>query len=58
MNDAQQEDKAEKGQSLRERFQSVQEVCLQVQETMDLVACLCERLKKYVFITIVMYLVG
>jgi len=35
-----------KAQSLREKLQSVQDVCLQVQESMDTVACLGERIKK------------
>lgn len=34
-----------KGSSLRERLQSIQDVCLQVQETMDAVACVGERVK-------------
>lgn len=36
----------EKAQGFRERLQSIQDVLLRVQSTMDAVASMCERVKK------------
>ncbi|PVD20054.1 hypothetical protein C0Q70_20548 [Pomacea canaliculata] len=45
--DEEEEDKdKEEKKTFKEKLQSIQDVCLKVQETMDMVACLGERIKK------------